>query len=226
MPIDHSLTYKSKSLKNIPHRIRLSRIIKLIETKKKINSFIDVGCSNGFLTNTIKEKLSIPKVKGVDFDKENLLIASKNYQNIDFSYLNLNQNLDNNEKYDLVTCLETLEHVGNIKQALKNLLPLKSSDGIIIISVPIEIFFWGTLKFLLKTNLYKYTLDELGKIKYSEYLRSLLKGENISRYRDPAKSGFGTHFGFDYREIDTFFKSEKIRYKAFNSFTTRFYVLN
>ena len=44
------------------------------------------------------------------------------YNSIDFNVFDLNQEHISSEQYDIVTCFETLEHVGNLNIALDSLL--------------------------------------------------------------------------------------------------------
>lgn len=95
----------------------------------------------------------------------------------------------------------------------------------IFVSVPMEIGFWGILKFLFKAIFFKYQLTELvGKPSWSEYFFDLVKGARISKYRD-AWLGWSTHFGFDYRELEVEFAKLGLKFKAFNSSATRFCVV-
>lgn len=230
MAIDHSLTYKKRSFKNIVHRRRLQKIFNILRTNEvsgKGNSFLDIGCSTGYITNLIEEEFKFSQGKGIDHSEENLEIARTQYGHLDFDYIDLNiaENLKS-EKFDLVTCFETLEHVGNLNNALSKILSFpKENNSFVLISVPIETGFWGILKFLIKKIVYGYKLTELpNNVSSYEYFKSLLLGKNISIYRDE-REGWGTHFGFDYREIDEIFIKNGIAFQAFNNLTTRFYTV-
>ncbi|PUZ28118.1 hypothetical protein DCC81_01145 [Chitinophaga parva] len=229
MPVDHSLTYKKKSLKSLPHRYRLKVIFgQLDRFSIKDDLFADVGCSNGFITNLITKKYAVKKPVGLEYVEEHVLAARKSYPHIRFDQINLNNDLPVKFKcqFDVITCFETLEHVGNLPQAISNLIEMGKSDARILITVPIEIGPWGITKYLLKRNVYKgYTLQELGVVKSRNYFSDLLRGKDISVYRDPSRPGWGTHFGFDYRRIDKLLADKNISFKAKNHFTTRFYAI-
>jgi hypothetical protein len=162
----------------------------------------------------------------LDHTIDNLILAKSLYHNINFNFINLNIiNSNIFEKFDFITCFETLEHVGSINNALQNLVSLRTNSNTpIIISVPIEVGLIGIFKFLFK--IFKgYKLSELkGNPSKVQYLISLLKGD-ISKYRD-VKEGWGTHFGFDYNEIDHILMSQNINFTTRNYFTTRFYIIN
>jgi hypothetical protein len=122
-----------------------------------------------------------------------------------------------------VTCFETLEHVGELANSLTNLLALTRHGGTLVLTVPIEVGAIGTLKFIAKM-FYRYNLGELPARRNLSwmYFSDLIRGTRMSKFRDRRPS-WGTHFGFDYRDVDDFLLQRKIPYEARNEFTTRFY---
>lgn len=224
MSIDHSKTYKEFKFKNIPHIVRLNKIKKFIRKYKNKDSlsYADVGCSNGYLTNEISKIIDVKNITGFDWS-DNIPVASKTYPDINFLDLNLNiPNKDLNQ-FDLVTCFETLEHVGNIENAIDNIISMKSNNGLIIISVPIESGPIGLIKYLIKRLIYRYDFpfndSEL------RYFIDLLFNNDISKYR-PKQDSWGSHFGFDYREVNKIIRKNKDLYvKAHTIFTTKFFIV-
>lgn len=228
--VDHSLTYTRRSLRNLPHRQRLRRLFSIMDalrSSKFLNTevlYADVGCSNGYLTDLIARRYKFSDAHGFDHDWVNLRTAAKLYPLVRFDYIDLNseQRLGT---FDFVTCFETLEHVGRLETAVDNLLHMVRPGGHLLITVPIEVGFWGTLKFLVKTGLYRDSLEELPHEKIGRvYLLSLLFGRDLSRFRDE-RQGWGTHFGFDYRLIDRHLARCGIDFTARNVFTTRYYTV-
>ena len=223
--IDHSITYKKFRLKNIPHILRLRKIKEVVNKnlKNKNPSYADFGCSNGYITNIIAKEINATKVDGFDWT-ENVTLASELYPEYKFGKFNLNEVYFDGISYDLVTCFETLEHVGSIKNAVSNLLTRRNDSGVLIISVPVEIGVIGIIKYLLKRILYRYSLPL--KTNDYNYFKSLLKGDDISSYRETA-DGYGSHFGFDYRLIDKYLLDYEhdIYVSSFISFTTKIYVI-
>lgn len=229
MAIDHSTTYRQWKLRNIPHRMRL-RAIRLLSRSVRsgvCTDYVDVGCSNGFLTAIVADLTGAERVVGRDHNTENLAIAAQAHPQFEFSPVDLNLPVSSPEvRGDFVTCFETLEHVGQIRTALENLWKLTKPGGALVISVPVEVGVAGILKFLVKTLLYGYRLDELQPPPtWKKYFLSLLRGERISRYRDISASGWGTHFGFDYRDIDDCLKEMQVDFTAVTRGFTRFYVI-
>lgn len=228
MGLDHSLTYRKKSIKNALHRGRLKAILNTLDDRKPKNncSYLDIGCSNGYLTNLITERYNFAISKGVDHNVDNINIAKNNYNLIKYGYIDLNNSIiESEEKYDVITCFETLEHVGNIENAIKQILSfVKDENTFVLITVPIEIGPWGIIKFLIKILFYGYNLKELKKgTTFLSYFWHLITFQNISKFRD-IRNGWGTHFGFDYREIDKILE-EKCKFRTKNYLSTRFYLI-
>jgi 2-polyprenyl-3-methyl-5-hydroxy-6-metoxy-1,4-benzoquinol methylase len=165
MAIDHSLTYRYNKFFNLPHILRLFKIKLFFKNYYNKNSkfYLDVGCSNGYITNLLSNNKNFTYVLGLDHNIENIKIAKTLYPNINFDFFNLNiiNEYKIVEKFDIITCFETLEHVGSINNAIQNLIKLKKDkNSIIIISVPIEIGLIGIFNYFLK--IFKsYKLDEL-----------------------------------------------------------------
>lgn len=222
MTIDHSKTYKERKIRNIPHILRKRELIKVVESApKNIQAYADFGCSNGFLTNIFAKILGAKNSFGFDKSK-NVEIAKNNYPHISFSHLNLNKTNKFDDKMDVITCFETLEHVGNTLSAIKTLREASSERCIIFISVPIEIGLIGLIKYIIKRFLYRYPLSL--NCSDLEYVSAILFKKDIGIFRNKSK-GFGTHFGFNYKnvenQLDEVFVGFKI--KKWSNVTTRFY---
>lgn len=225
MAIDHSKTYKKTSIRNYFHVARLRKIESVLDNLSKevdFDSYCDMGCSNGYITNLVSSQLNCRQVSGRDYS-DNISIARSEYPSIRFVKTNLNVPLTAETTYDLVTCFETMEHVGNISTAIENVAKYTKHPGVLFITVPIEIGLIGLIKFILKTAFFRYSIQEID-VSWKTYFLSLLRGERISKYR-LAASGYGTHFGFDYRDVEDALDRLFPNYERWTSGTTRFYVI-
>jgi SAM-dependent methyltransferase len=170
-------------------------------THSEVESYADIGCSNGFITKKIADRLNVQHAYGFDHSDSLLDEARSCYPDLEFAVVNLNEPVSWGRQFHLVSCFETLEHVGNLGSAVGNLAAAVAPGGILVVSVPIEIGLWGTCKFLCKAAL-GYRLDELpGPPTYGQYLSALLAGRRMSEFRE-VRSGWSTHFGFDYRDVE------------------------
>ena len=225
---DPTETYRKVSFRNIPHQVRLRKIERILKKEfreKQVNSFIDIGCASGFITQRLKEILKVANARGTDAVEEYIVAAKNKYPEISFGLMDLNKQIDQPGKYDLVTCFETLEHVGHLETALENIHRSIANNGLALLSVPIETGVIGTIKYLLKVKVYGDKFNELGAANQKKYFRSLIKGEDISIYRQKQKELWWEHFGFNYKVIETYLKKRSIHFKGITFFTTRFILI-
>ncbi len=217
------MSYKGFGIRAFGHRQRLRSIVKEMMGMSILEgeSFCDLGCSNGYITSMIHRKFRFGQSVGFDYESENLSDAKKMYADVDFKFLNLNVYTKPDQAFDTVTCFETLEHVGNLDAAVKNILSRITPGGKGLITVPIEHGLRGFLKYLIKKFVFRYSVSEL-KISEKRYLWILLCGRRLSESR-PTADGYGTHFGFDYRDVDDLLIESGVIFKARNKGMTRFY---
>ena len=224
MLTDHSKTYRLNDVRNVVHVMRLKSILRTLGARVKgaIATYADYGCSNGYITSQVAQRLGIPKVSGFDYS-DNVDVGTQLHPEISFRRLDLNVVHGDLGAYDLVTCFETLEHVGNIESAIENVCRSKSTQGYLLITVPIEIGWIGFLKYVVKRLIFRYDLPL--QCTDRQYAVALMKGELISCFRAPAP-GYGTHFGFDYRDVDEILaRKAQVRVECWNSGTSRFYFI-
>ncbi len=229
IPLDHSKIYQEFKLKNIPHKMRLKSIFKIINNLElREPTYCDIGCSNGYITHLLAEYLKSSQTMGFDHNQLNLDIAQERYEGIDFVEIDLNNVTMTDITFDFITCFETLEHVGNPTNALVNIFNKAKPNGKILISVPIETETIGIIKFLIKTIIFQYNLDEINTKNdlyfYFRYLWSLIKKENISKYREP-KDHYGTHFGFDYRIVEEWLVENSKKFNLIKEGSTAFFLV-
>jgi SAM-dependent methyltransferase len=97
-------------------------------------SALDVGCGTGLLLQQILEKYPNVTVTGSEYSSQGIEIARKRLPNADFHAIDLGrENLG--RQFDLITCIDVLEHVGDDRAALKNLLAMTGKH--MILSVPL-----------------------------------------------------------------------------------------
>jgi 2-polyprenyl-3-methyl-5-hydroxy-6-metoxy-1,4-benzoquinol methylase len=141
--------YTSNSLDSIPHRIRVRKIIAELKRLAPLDcTYADVGCGGGFVTQRVVGAIRPRFAVGYDLNEELIASASKQFKDISFRVWDASKTAPPADRFELVTCLETLEHVGNLKLTIDNLLAVTS--GILLVTVPIEIGLFGTLKFVAK----------------------------------------------------------------------------
>lgn len=109
--------------------------IDIIE-KENINSMIDVGCGEGYLTNILreffKENNRDVKITALEYDNETVLLANKIHPSLNIKQGDI---LNLNGRYDLLISAEVLEHIEDFEKAIEN---CKKVSPICIFSVPNE----------------------------------------------------------------------------------------
>src|SRR5215469_10992467 len=115
------LIYTGNTLRTIPHRIRIKQVIaELCSMASGEFTYADVGCGGGSITHRIVRAIRPAKAFAFDCNTELIDFASKIFPGISFQVWDLTKPNRWDGSYDLVTCLETLEHVEDLRAALHN----------------------------------------------------------------------------------------------------------
>jgi SAM-dependent methyltransferase len=96
-------------------------------------SVLDAGCGTGVLLKQILEKYPQVKLTGSEYSPQGLEIARRRLPNAEFYSIDLAKDVLG--EYDLVTCIDVLEHIEDDHAALKNLLAM--TRKYMILSVPL-----------------------------------------------------------------------------------------
>lgn len=107
----------------------------------KPSHLFDLGCGSGYLVHLIKEQLPDVRVDGVDVSRVALEQARRHldrvwHLDIDRSNLPVPDN-----SYDVVTCVEVLEHVYDPLHALSEICRILQMRGSAVITVP-NLAYW------------------------------------------------------------------------------------
>jgi 2-polyprenyl-3-methyl-5-hydroxy-6-metoxy-1,4-benzoquinol methylase len=191
-------------LLGISHRSRLTAFLRILRELELSDAgeAVDFGCSNGFIIEVLRRH-QLPGCRwhltGVDHSRELLALArEKHLPNVVFTNVDLNKAHDLGGRFDLVFCLETLEHVGNYKAAIETLVNACKPGGRIVISVPYEKALPGLVKYAARKAVRRNAFGDFFKERSEfAYLWALLRGKSICHFRYPARTVWGPHFGFD-----------------------------
>lgn len=98
---------------------------------------LDIACGTGYGVNLFVSN-GATKAVGIDIDPESIGYAREKYKNknADYSVGDIKKININDSCFDVITCFETIEHVDNHAQALKELKRVLKPNGILIISSP------------------------------------------------------------------------------------------
>ena len=138
--------------------IRMSndRLTKIEEYSSiKSNDLLDIGTGKGLFVGVAQDRGW--DSSGLELSKENCEYAKSNFGldliNKDF------YNFSPNNKYDVVTLFEVIEHLRKPKKALKRIYGMTKKDGIVVIATPIRNSLYG--KRMKGKNVFWTTVEHL-----------------------------------------------------------------
>ena len=107
---------------------------------KNLKKILDGGCGIGAYTFLLGKTFPKAGITGGDIDKYKLqsckTIANElNIKNVEFEYLNIAK-INDKEKYDLIVCIDVLEHIHDYELVLRNFSKLLKNDGYLYIHAP------------------------------------------------------------------------------------------
>jgi len=110
--------------------IRVNFIKNSIDLTNK--SLIDVGCGGGLLCEKLSSKNT--KVTGIDMSSEAIEIAKThqtlNNLNINYQNISLEKLINKSKvKFDILTCLELIEHVPNPEKLIEDCVKITNSNS-------------------------------------------------------------------------------------------------
>ncbi len=114
----------------------------------KAASVLDVGCGDGLFTSRIKDVAGVQEVVGVDLNVNTETLNQK-WGNVRFVKADI-LNLRYVKQFDAITALDVLEHFENIEDVLRSLVKAMKNNGYLIVSGPVESFFYKFGRFLVK----------------------------------------------------------------------------
>jgi 2-polyprenyl-3-methyl-5-hydroxy-6-metoxy-1,4-benzoquinol methylase len=178
-------------------------------------ALLDYGCGDGTFVAMAHDLFR--ETVGADIEIEQLRDCSirlRDLPGIRFASIDTLRNAEYDSRFDSVVCMEVLEHCpSDIQpQVLSDLGRLVRPDGVIVLSVPIEIGPTLAVKQLVRAAAATSGLTEYdGRERYhlSEFMRMVLAGETsqierpvtTSRSADGSVTRFHGHKGFNWRTL-------------------------
>jgi 2-polyprenyl-3-methyl-5-hydroxy-6-metoxy-1,4-benzoquinol methylase len=208
------------------HRRRFDLARKLVEPYAGLK-LLDYGCGDGTFLAEVYDLF--PTMVGADVDLKQTLDCRERFaapSKISFVLVTDLNDQRHNAAYDVVTCMEVLEHCveNDLSQTLVTLRRLVSPSGSVILSVPIEIGPGLVLKQIIRTwagwralGDYKYT----ERYNTHELWKMIFANENTAIDRPTYSNSadgrlFHGHKGFNWRTLakqaDEYFKVRQCRF--------------
>lgn len=112
-------------------------IIQVIEQQldfKNIHSIADISAGTGHLLKLFREKQGDKQYVGFEYSSKALEVCKKTCPDITFAQHDLYKGMD--KTFDLLLCVDTLEHLEYPEKAINNMLNMTNPNGCILIAVP------------------------------------------------------------------------------------------
>lgn len=132
--------YQEADRKRGGNRCKFMTVIDLIEDHKSYD-FLDIGCLNGNFYNFLIENEYegiIDKFTGLDISEALIERANTRFPERDWIVGNSEKLPFEDDKFDIVTLMEILEHIEEPKKALQEARRVCKPEGMVIITVPNE----------------------------------------------------------------------------------------
>ncbi|GAB4222985.1 MAG: bifunctional 2-polyprenyl-6-hydroxyphenol methylase/3-demethylubiquinol 3-O-methyltransferase UbiG [Francisella sp.] len=174
-----------------PLRLRFIKKFTNLENK----TIIDVGCGGGILTESLKT--SNNNVYGLDASAQAINIAKQHAKqsNLNINYINSTIEefvAQNTLDFDIVTCMEMLEHVPDPESIISSIAKIIKKDGL---------FFASTLNRNLKSYLLSIIMAEnilkilpQGTHQYSKFIKPYELVKTAEKYGFAALEIIGVHY--------------------------------
>jgi 2-polyprenyl-3-methyl-5-hydroxy-6-metoxy-1,4-benzoquinol methylase len=133
--------YKLYGVMHVGERLRFLHVVKLINQEiQSPSEILDAGAGNGNYAFYLRKIFPKAKITAIDISRKKTANVSNiahllNLRDILFAQKTLT-NLKEKEKYDLVVCIDVLEHIKNDILAIKNIRDSLKSGGSLILHVP------------------------------------------------------------------------------------------
>ena len=108
---------------------------------------LDIGCADGNLTSKIAAYLPKTKMTGVDLYKKSIEFAGKKHPNIEFLVADARRLPFGNKQFDIITCVEALEHIPNNASAVREIRRCLKDNGTFIVLQDTDSFVFNFIWF-------------------------------------------------------------------------------
>lgn len=125
---------------NIARMDIVTNLIKKYFQEDKWIQILDVWCGTGYSLSILK-KFWYENIWWIDNSEESVRLGNKN--GIHVTKSELSELLNEDKKYDLILCLDVLEHIENHMEVVSQMNYLLKENGKIIITVPAFMFLWS-----------------------------------------------------------------------------------
>jgi len=137
----------------------------------KDKDVLDIACGVGYGCKMLSDE-GAKSIVGVDILENNIEYAKINYTTDNITYIkNSIYEIEYKDKFDVITCFETIEHVPDDNLAIKKLFTALKKEGLLIISTPNRIITSPNAKNINDSPANKYHIREYILSEFKELLK-------------------------------------------------------
>lgn len=126
--LDSEITTEEEYYNHLMHIATYQYALKFVKGK----SVLDYGCGTGYGSYLLASVAN--KVTGVDISDESIEYSKNTYSAKNLFFKTIQDLTD--EKFDIITSFQVIEHVFNVKEFLKQFKKSLNQDGYLLISTP------------------------------------------------------------------------------------------
>ncbi len=136
-----SLFYRVFGNVHIGQRIRAANVHRALRSHDLSDcAVLDAGCGTGVLSFDLARRFPAAKIVSIDLDpkliqRAKIVTAKRKIGNINFDFKDI-LHLHKTEQFDLIICVDVLEHIENDVEAIRNLSNSMKKGGILVLHVP------------------------------------------------------------------------------------------
>jgi len=97
-------------------------------------SVADIGCGTGGLLKAIKTRFQPSSLTGFEYSEKAMDIARAKVPGVEFCYFDIYKG--SARQFDVIFCIEVLEHLLHPDAALRNVLKMLANPGAVLVTVP------------------------------------------------------------------------------------------
>lgn len=133
------VTYYQRGVKNnlfqwLWHTSKI-KLAKRVISQLEFTNCLDVGCASGYMVSRVLSLFPHAEYFGIDIYDKAIGYAKKNYPEIKFKTASADRLPFRDSAFDLVLFYETIEHVENPKECLKEIKRVLSKNGTLILTM-------------------------------------------------------------------------------------------
>lgn len=116
--------------------------------KEENLKILDLGCGEGYFLKLLEERFQNIQTFGVDIEPN--IQQLKKFLRAEIKIADLRESVFPAHFFDAIFCLDVLEHFADLAKPLEEIKRTLKADGLLIISLPTESWFYKLGRFFLK----------------------------------------------------------------------------